>query len=580
MRLNQKKLYLLAIIGMSHNVMAATPQPDAGSLLDSVKNFFVTKPTPSDLKDLIHTPVELPPAMEQDDKLRLVISKLEIVGNETYSKAFLLDLVKDEIGHEIGFNDMVRITGVITKYYRDHGYFVTRAYIPVQQIENGTLKIIVLEGKLGATQVNFKTVGPFIPESLMQDFVYAATPQGNTIQAEHLERSMLLLNEIPKTVATSTLVPGQSVGTSDIVLEVEQSGRFANSTLTVDNYGNIYSGAFRFGGNTTIASPLRIGDQLTLRALTSGEGFNYLRTSWSMPFGGSGLKVGLDYTFNKYVLGDPFAAQGINGTANIIGAMEVYPLIRSRFSDLYQTATFESKYLSNNSNAGSISEKRVTVVNVGLNGNESDKYFTTDGLSNYSATLTFGNLDLSGNSINLANDAITALTAGAYQKLFAQANRQQQIAGDMVIYASVSGQMAAKNLDSSEQFIFGGPSGVRAYPVGEAPADAGLLTSIELRYNTIAPYDLGSLQYQLFYDYANVHLNQTTWATFNTSGIPNNYSLSGYGVGANIYKKDQYLISTGFALPIGNNPNPGTGGVDADGRHTTVRGWVQLTVFL
>jgi len=88
------------------------------------------------------------------------------------------------------------------------------------------------------------------------------------------------------------------------------------------------------------------------------------------------------------------------------------------------------------------------------------------------------------------------------------------------------------------------------------------------------------VQYQLFYDYANVHLNQTTWATFNTSGIPNNYSLSGYGVGANIYKKDQYLISTGLALPIGNNPNPGTGGIDADGRHTTVRGWVQLTVFL
>ncbi|PZN73481.1 MAG: hypothetical protein DM484_22590 [Candidatus Methylumidiphilus alinenensis] len=44
-----------------------------------------------------------------------------------------------------------------------------------------------------------------------------------------------------------------------------------------------------------------------------------------------------------------------------------------------------------------------------------------------------------------------------------------------------------KNLSSSEKFSLGGPYGVRAYGVGEAPSDEMLLLSAELRASLPKP---------------------------------------------------------------------------------------------
>ena len=573
-----KKWSVLLLAAGTGSAFAATP-PDAGSLLESVKNFFVTQPKAAETAQLINAPVEPPAAMVENDKLSVRISKVRITGNTTVPESVLLDLIKDDYNKVIGFNDMTRMAGILTKYYRDKGYFVARVYIPEQALKNETLELMVLEGKLADIKINFKTEGPQIPEQLMRDFVYSPTPMGRELTVQNLERSMLLLNEIPKTVATSTLVPGQATGSSDMVLDVEQSGRFANTTFSADNYGSVYTGANRFGANTTIASPLGWGDQLTLRALTSLGNFNYLRGSWSTPYGGSGLKLGLDLTYNNYKLGGPFEPSGTAGSAQVVGAMQVYPIIRQRFVDLYQSATLEQKTLSNHANAGDISAKKINVLNLGLNGNETDSQFGTDGLSNYSVTWAVGNVDLSGNATDQANDLATAQTAGGYQKLSFQANRQQQLFGDWVLYGSIMGQVSNKNLDSSESMSFGGANGVRAYPVGEGSADKGYLASLELRYNTVAPMDLGSLQYQLFYDYAAATAHTTTWSGFDNSGIKNDFSLSAFGVGANVYKPNKYLVSASVARKIGSNPNPGMAGADADGATSDVRAWLQLTMF-
>jgi hemolysin activation/secretion protein len=575
-------LALVTLTSMAGRGWAAPPvaPPDAGTLLDTVKSFFFEKPEEKKpTEELIHAPVDLPPAMIENDQLRVKITSIELSGNRSVPTETLLELVKDEIGKEIGFNDMVRITGILTKYYRDHGYFVTRVYIPEQKLEGGVLKLIVLEGGLGGVQVHIKTAGPTIPDSLVKELVLDNTPIGAPLTVQDLERSMLLINELPKTSATSALVPGKSVGTSDLVVEVEQSGRFANTTVTADNYGNIYSGAARAGANTVIASPLALGDQLTLRGISSGKGFDYGRASWAMPYGGTGLKYGLDLTLNDYRLGGPFNAAGMRGESSIFGALEVFPIVRSRFVDLYQSATIEYKVMRNVANSGPISDKRVTVVNLGLNGDASDKWLGLEGLNTFALTLTVGNSDLGRDSTDWSNDAQTMKSAGGYEKISLQASRQQQIVDGLILVGSLNAQVASKNLDSSESMVFGGPTGIRAYPAGEAPADEGVMANLEFRYNTQAPLDMGALQYQLFCDYGRVRLHRFTWASFNTSGIPDDYSLASSGIGFNLYKKDIYMVSAALATKIGNNPNPGAGGVDADGLKSRVRGWMQLTLF-
>ena len=72
----------------------------------------------------------------------------------------------------------------------------------------------------------------------------------------------------------------------------------------------------------------------------------------------------------------------------------------------------------------------------------------------------------------------------------------------MTFSASLRGQQASKNLDSSEKFSLGGPYGVRAYACGEASGDEGWLGSLELRHGITS-----SLAASVFPDFGRVSIN-------------------------------------------------------------------------
>ena len=253
--------------------------------------------------------------------------------------------------------------------------------------------------------------------------------------------------------------------------------------------------------------------------------------------------------------------------------------MRSRNFNLYQTATLEHKQLYDIAITGPLAYKHISVGSLGLNADLADEW-AGGGLSSFSMTVEKGNLALGHGAADVAGDAATARTEGTYAKFSVQAMRQQRLTQDWLLYGSVNGQITSKNLDSSESLVFGGPAGVRAYPTGEAPADEGLLTTLELRYNTVAPYAMGSLQWQLFFDNGDIKLHRDPWPTYVTSHAPNCYDLKSLGIGVNLYRENSLMVSASAAHKLGSNPNAGLGDVDADGHHLSTRWWIQLTKYL
>ena len=73
-------------------------------------------------------------------------------------------------------------------------------------------------------------------------------------------------------------------------------------------------------------------------------------------------------------------------------------------------------------------------------------------------------------------------TAGRFGKVELQYSRLQSLTRATSFYASISQQLASRNLDSAEKMTLGGPRGVRAYATSEAPSDEGTLLTTELRY--------------------------------------------------------------------------------------------------
>ena len=120
-------------------------------------------------------------------------------------------------------------------------------------------------------------------------------------------------------------------------------------------------------------------------------------------------------------------------------------------------------------------------------------------------------------------DRLSARTEGGFTKAELSGSYLYTLSDKQGIYLSLNGQLASKNLDSSEKMLLGGIGGVRAYPSGEGQGDEGWQATAEWRYRV-----LPSLQGVLFYDAGAVDINHTPFAAGK-----NHRSLSGGGLGVN-----------------------------------------------
>jgi hemolysin activation/secretion protein len=192
-----------------------------------------------------------------------------------------------------------------------------------------------------------------------------------------------------------------------------------------------------------------------------------------------------------------------------------YPLLRSQAMNLRLSAALQAKRLHDQRDATASSErKRSQSVPLSLSADRID----AGGVSWGSLALTFGRLRL--DTALAAADAATAQTAGSFHKFNLEAARLQSLAPGWTLYGRLSGQWAGQNLDSSEKMVLGGPTGVRAWPSGEATGDEGLLAQLELRWRG------GAFEPYAFIDGGRVRLNRDPWAAGD-----NRRSIAGAGLG-------------------------------------------------
>ena len=98
------------------------------------------------------------------------------------------------------------------------------------------------------------------------------------------------------------------------------------------------------------------------------------------------------------------------------------------------------------------------------------------------------------------------------------------------VLLALIGQQASKNLASAEKMSLGGPNGVRAYPVGEATGDSGLLITGRGALHRAGRQVVRGRCHgdRAFYDWGQVDVNEKPLPT----DAQNKRSISGYGFGA------------------------------------------------
>jgi len=190
-RVRRHTIVVCAVCTSFGGVAQAQVIPDAGTILREQEQKpleIPTRPAPTIKQD---EPAR--PALKPADTPHFVLKGFRVTGNTVFAEAELIGLVREYVGKDIGFADLEQAAARISRYYREHGYMVARAYIPAQTITtDGLVEIAVIEGRFGKVELNNKSR---IRDSAARGYLEAFP--GTLVTGPALERKMLLLGDLP-----------------------------------------------------------------------------------------------------------------------------------------------------------------------------------------------------------------------------------------------------------------------------------------------------------------------------------------------------------------------------------------------
>jgi hemolysin activation/secretion protein len=515
--------------------------PDAGQVLEQTRQ-PLRLPPPAE--PVLPKPPEPTPALPPSQQLRVTVQNFTFTGNTVYSDAQLQPLVQEFIGKELNFEDLNDVATKVRAFYRSRGYFLAQAYLPRQTIRNGRVEIGIIEGRIGEVELNRRQNARY-SDGLLAGILATHLKQGEIITETGLERPLLLINDFPGAQVASEIRPSRTLGAADLRVDVDQVGGRFNGFVDADNHGNRFTGEYRVGANLNWNTPLRYGDQASFRGFVSDEGMWYTRFAYLIPVGYYGTRVGASYSKFEYRLTKDFASLNANGEGEVKSIYGFHPIVRTRNTNLILQVSYEDKSFSDRiETQSSLEQREISDWKFGFVGDFRDRVLG-GGLNAYGFTWTRGDLGIAPPSVLQLDIGPTGHnTVGTFTKYNIDARRLQRVTDNASLLLSVSGQRATKNLASAEKFSLGGPNGVRAYPVGEATADTGVIASVEGRY-IVPKYKLlgGDLTLIGFYDHG--------WARINETPLPtdkeNTRTIGGYGLGVSAGQDGAFLVRASAA---------------------------------
>jgi len=478
------------------------------------------------------------------------LNDLRLNGVKALSNEELQGITQPYIGRDVTLGDLEALAQAITARYRERGYFLAQAVVPVQTVQGGVVEISVIEGRLGKIDVIVAPDAP-IAEARVRAFLAPVQP-GDAVNAQSYERAMLLLSDQPGIRVASGLQEGTQPGTTDLSVEVTAARRWV-FTAEADNHGTKESGRYRVGGSARWLSPFGIGDNLDMRAMVSNDnGLVFGRVAYEAPIGSNGWRAGVGLARVNYELGGQFADLDAQGTANVLDFSLNYPLIRQRQQNLFLRLGADVKDLEDEFGAvGFTTKKRVQGLGLGWTWERRDEVLG-GGYWASSGTLYRGKLDIRDPQTLAFDQGLGGhRTQGDFTKLSFLVSRLQAIVPRHSLYLSLGGQLASKNLDASEKLALGGARAVRAYPSGEVLADEGVIGIVEWRWSyneELTPF--------VFYDAARGKLARDPTPF---DGV-NRLSLRGYGIGVSWARPGNFAINATLAWRDGTRPAQTDGG--------------------
>jgi FimV-like protein len=480
------------------------------------------------------------PLAESPAPRPFILNKVTFTGNESFSSEILHAVITDAVGNAQNFEQLEGLVARITQFYQEQGYSIARAILPAQTISQGNLTIHVIEAKYGRVHL---TNNSGVNHDLLVSTAASMKP-GMVISNASMYRTLLLLSDVPGLVLSSTLSPGYKVGSSDVTL-IFEDGKAYSASLSLDQYGDAYTGKERIIASAKVNNLASHGDVLSVNGMSSGENMQFGRLAYDRLLSGDGTHLGVAYSGLNYYLGKGIENAKANGTTRLASMWVDHPFLRGLDTNFSMQLQYDVNQLKDHVDSVLLrTDRTISSLSLTSTGNQKSAR-GRGGISSWSLGLKVGVLSFDNSSAKSVDSGSTK-TIGEFKKFNININHLQRLSSISSIYFEATAQWASGNLDPSEKLVAGGVNAVRGYNSGSLSGDMGYVGSVEVRYYLNQVFD-GGLTGSLFYDAANIIVNKTPWDGL-VSG--NSSAISSVGVGLDWIGPKQASASFAFAVPM------------------------------
>jgi len=520
--------------------------PSAGQIDREIDRSLPSSPLPPVLPPLSD---EQQPKQDNDSGQRIELKGVRFKGNQTLSDDQLEAALSQYIGQRLTITQLKGLADLLVSEYARYGYLAS-ASLPPQDVIDGVIVINVQEARFAGATVDVTSLhSARIQQGIIESVFSTAQPVGEIVNFQNIERAELLLSDRGLAVSGG-LQAGKKVGETayGVVLSpvFPMSGMFS-----LDNQGSRSTGFERAVASIDWLSPMQRGDKLSLTLLKT-EGTEYARLGYKSPIGFDGLTIDAQASAMNYeVIASDFTGAGAKGESQTLSVGLQYPMLRSRSENQYVSSVVSRSHYKNE--GADANNYHLNTFSVSLSGNQ----YVDGRVSQYEVKGVFGN--------TTNNDQSVADTHGRFAKLGINLSTSVPVSS-WNFKALIEGQVANKNLDSSQKMTLGGASGVRAYPESEGTGVNGVRIALDAEHQ-IAQGVTGAV----FYDWGRIQQNDDNSVV---QADVNVYSLSGLGASVSVAGPKNGVFKAIWARRIGKNPNPTADGTDQDGSLDKDRFWL------
>jgi len=527
-------LAFMSVLEAEVAVAATTTLPGPADL----NRVLPTQPAPSTPSAVPEQNIPVPspsysmPEPKNAKSLHFVLRGVAFEGVTVFNAAQLNDLYGPYVGKDITLDTAYQIAAALTDRYRQEGYFLSRAFIPAQDIADGNLKIQAVEGYIGEVSLTGDApASSVINDALTTIRVYCGALYGRPVRLQVLERHLLLLNDVPGYSFQAALEPMRNdINEPAVKLILTARKTKSVTTVSIDNGGSRYIGPYETSASWSGSllpmqqTDLSIQYTPTIKYM-SGDLYALNATQKIMLSPAASLDItgGYSNAVPGYTLKqDDITSQSSNG-----GIGFNYNIVRQRDANLSTRLSVDFRDSASNILDTVLSRDRVRAMNIGLSYDDTDAWFGNNYPGHNTLALTFrhGLPIFNSNSTN-DPEASRPDTSPNFVKLMANYNRLQNLPNNFQGSLAVSGQKASQSLYSSEEFGYGGMAIGRAYDTSEISGDSGISGSLETRY-----LGLSAIHQVIFMPYAFYDIGKV-WSY--STGQPEQISGASAGLGMRV----------------------------------------------